>query len=193
MGAFYAPTIVAGVHHMYTIIDLGQLAKFGVTYWLPLASAANIAQGGAALAVGLKSRNQKIKSMAVPSALSACMGITEPAIFGVNLRFGKPFIMGCLGGACGALLPPLAVLVPQEQVLPVSSEILLCLNNPVGYILMFAIAFGVAFVLTWMFGYKDEVQETAEKILKQRKIRCSGRNCPGENFRDRCTDPLQPA
>ena len=45
MGAFYAPTVVAGVHHMYTIIDLGQLAKFGVTYWLPLASAANIAQG----------------------------------------------------------------------------------------------------------------------------------------------------
>ena len=137
MGAFYAPTVVAGVHHMYTIIDLGQLAKFGVTYWLPLASAANIAQGGAALAVGLKSRNQKIKSMAVPSALSACMGITEPAIFGVNLRFGKPFIMGCLGGACGALFA--------------------------------SIAFGVAFVLTWMFGYKDEVQETTEKNIEAEK------------------------
>ena len=91
MGAFYAPTVVAGVHHMYTIIDLGQLSKFGVTYWLPLASAANIAQGGATLAVALKTKDKKIKSMAVPSALSACMGITEPAIFGVNLRFGKPF------------------------------------------------------------------------------------------------------
>ena len=123
MGAFYAPTVVAGVHHMYTIIDLGQLAKFGVTYWLPLASAANIAQGGAALDVGLKSRNQKIKSMAVPSALSACMGITEPAIFGVNLRFGKPFIMGCLGGGMrSTFLPPSPVLVLQEQALPVSSE-----------------------------------------------------------------------
>ena len=103
MGAFYAPTVVAGVHHMYTIIDLGQLSKFGVTYWLPLASAANIAQGGATLAVALKTKDQKIKSMAVPSALSACMGITEPAIFGVNLRFGKPFVMGCIGGAFGAL------------------------------------------------------------------------------------------
>ena len=71
MGAFYAPTVVAGVHHMYTIIDLGQLSKFGVTYWLPLASAANIAQGGATLAVALKTKDQKIKSMAVPSALSA--------------------------------------------------------------------------------------------------------------------------
>ena len=147
MGAFYAPTVVAGVHHMYTIIDLGQLAKFGVTYWLPLASAANIAQGGAALAVGLKSRNQKIKSMAVPSALSACMGITEPAIFGVNLRFGKPFIMGCLGGACGALFASISSLGATGTGVTGIFGILLCLNNPVGYILMFAIAFGVAFAI----------------------------------------------
>ena len=104
MGAFYAPTVVAGVHHMYTIIDLGQIAKFGVTYWLPLASAANVAQGGAALAVGLKSKNQKIKSMAVPSALSACMGITEPAIFGVNLKYGFPFICGMIGSAISAVV-----------------------------------------------------------------------------------------
>ena len=153
----------------YTIIDLGQLAKFGVTYWLPLASAANIAQGGAALAVGLKSRNQKIKSMAVPSALSACMGITEPAIFGVNLRFGKPFIMGCLGGACGALFASISSLGATGTGVTGIFGILLCLNNPVGYILMFAIAFGVAFVLTWMFGYKDEVQETAEKNIEAEK------------------------
>ena len=169
MGAFYAPTVVAGVHHMYTIIDLGQLAKFGVTYWLPLASAANVAQGGAALAVGLKSRNQKIKSMAVPSALSACMGITEPAIFGVNLRFGKPFIMGCLGGACGALFASITSLGATGTGVTGIFGILLCLNNPVGYILMFVIAFGVAFVLTWMFGYKDEVQETAEKNIEAEK------------------------
>ena len=169
MGAFYAPTVVAGVHHMYTIIDLGQLAKFGVTYWLPLASAANVAQGGAALAVGLKSRNQKIKSMAVPSALSACMGITEPAIFGVNLRFGKPFIMGCLGGACGALFASITSLGATGTGVTGIFGILLCLNNPVGYILMFVIAFGVAFVLTWMFGYKDEVHETAEKNIEAEK------------------------
>ena len=162
MGVFYAPTVVAGVHHMYTIIDLGQIAKFGVTYWLPLASAANVAQGGAALAVGLKTKNQKTKSMAVPSALSACMGITEPAIFGVNLRFGKPFIMACLGGACGALFASITNLGATGTGVTGIFGILLCLNNPVAYILMFAIAFGVAFVLTWIFGYKDEVQETAK-------------------------------
>ena len=161
MGAFYAPTVVAGVHHMYTIIDLGQLAKYGLTYWLPLASAANVAQGGAALAVGLKTKNQKTKSMAVPSALSACMGITEPAIFGVNLRFGKPFIMACLGGACGALFASITGLGATGTGVTGIFGILLCLNNPISYILMFVIAFGVAFILTWLFGYKDEVQETA--------------------------------
>ena len=159
MGAFYAPTVVAGVHHMYTIIDLGQLAKFGVTYWLPLASAANVAQGGAAFAVGLKTKNQKIKSMAVPSGLSACMGITEPAIFGVNIRFGKPFIMGCLGGALFASVTGLGATGTGVTGI---FGLLLCLNNPITYILMFAISFGVAFVLTWLFGYKDEVQPAAE-------------------------------
>ena len=160
MGAFYAPTVVAGVHHMYTIIDLGQISKFGVTYWLPLASAANIAQGGATLAVALKTKDQKIKSMAVPSALSACMGITEPAIFGVNLRFGKPFVMGCVGGAVGALFASVTGLGATGTGVTGIFGILLCLNNPVSYILMFVIAFGVAFVLTWLFGYKDAAAES---------------------------------
>ena len=162
---FYAPTVVAGVHHMYTIIDLGQLSKFGVTYWLPLASAANIAQGGATLAVALKTKDQKIKSMAVPSALSACMGITEPAIFGVNLRFGKPFVMGCIGGAFGALFASVTGLGATGTGVTGIFGILLCLNNPVSYILMFVIAFGAAFVLTWLFGYKDtNVSEKTESI-----------------------------
>ena len=165
MGAFYAPTVVAGVHHMYTIIDLGQLSKFGVTYWLPLASAANIAQGGATLAVALKTKDQKIKSMAVPSALSACMGITEPAIFGVNLRFGKRFVMGCIGGAFGALFASVTGLGATGTGVTGIFGILLCLNNPVSYILMFVIAFGAAFVLTWLFGYKDtNVSEKTESI-----------------------------
>ena len=99
MGGLYSLTVVAGVHHMYTVIDVGQLGLYGVTYWLPLASAANIAQGAATLAVALKTKNQKTKSMAVPSALSCFMGITEPAIFGVNLRYRYPLIGGCIGGA----------------------------------------------------------------------------------------------
>ena len=169
MGAYYAPTVVAGVHHMYTIIDLGQLSKFGVTYWLPLASAANIAQGGATLAVALKTKDQKIKSMAVPSALSACMGITEPAIFGVNLRFGKPFVMGCIGGAFGALFASVTGLGATGTGVTGIFGILLCLNNPVSYLLMFVIAFGVAFVLTWLFGYKNVAADKSTVINKDAK------------------------
>ncbi len=159
MGAFYAPTVVAGVHHMYTIIDLGQIAKFGVTFWLPLASAANVAQGGAALAVALKTKDKKVKAMAVPSALSACMGITEPAIFGVNLRFGKPFITACIGGAFGALFASITGLGATGTGVTGIFGVLLCLNEPMKYILMFVIAFGVSFALTWIFGYKNEEPE----------------------------------
>ena len=160
MGALYAPTVVTGIHHMYTIIDLGQIQEFGCTYWLPLASAANIAQGAAALAVALKTRNGKLKSMALPSSLSAFMGITEPAIFGVNMRFFRPFVCACIGGGAGAMFASITSLGATGTGVTGIFGILLCLNAPVKYILMFLIAAGVAFVLTWLFGYKDE-EETA--------------------------------
>ena len=105
MGAIYPWTVVMGLHHMYNVIEAGMLSvEGGLNTWMPIASAANFAQFGACLAVGLKARNTKTKSVAVPSALSASLGITEPAIFGVNMRFFKPFISGMIGGAVGALV-----------------------------------------------------------------------------------------
>lgn len=156
MSAFYAPTVVAGVHHMYTVIDVGQLAKFGLTYWLPLASAANLGQGAATLAVALKTKDARTKSMALPSALSAFMGITEPAIFGVNLRYFKPFVCGCIGGAFGALFASIVQLGASGTGVTGIFGILLCLNMPVKYLLMMVISIGVAFTLTWLFGYREE-------------------------------------
>lgn len=156
MGALYAPTVVTGIHHMYSIIDLGQIQEFGVTYWLPLASAANIAQGAAALAVALKAKDKKLKSLALPSSLSAFMGITEPAIFGVNLRFFRPFVCACIGGGVGAMFASIVGLGATGTGVTGIFGILLCLNAPMKYILMFAIAAGVSFSLTWMFGYKNE-------------------------------------
>ena len=155
MGSLYAPTVVTGIHQMYTAIDIGQLAKYGVTYWLPLASAANVAQGAAALAVGVKSKDQKVKSLALPSSLSAFMGITEPAIFGVNLRFFKPFIAGCIGGGCGALYASLVHLGAKGTGVTGIFGILLCLNQPLQYIIEMAIAVGVAFVISFII-YKDK-------------------------------------
>lgn len=158
MGGLYAPTVVTGIHQMYTAIDIGQLAKYGVTYWLPLASAANVAQGAAALAVAVKSKDQKIKSLALPSSLSAFMGITEPAIFGVNLRFFKPFIAGCIGGGCGALYASLVHLGAKGTGVTGIFGILLCLNQPLQYVIEMAISVGVAFAVSFVL-YKDEKKE----------------------------------
>lgn len=160
MGGLYAPTVVTGIHQMYTAIDIGQLAKYGVTYWLPLASAANVAQGAAALAVGIKSKDKKIKSLAFPSSLSAFMGITEPAIFGVNLRFFKPFIAGCIGGGCGALYASLVHLGAKGTGVTGIFGILLCLNQPLQYLIEMVIAVGVAFVISFLI-YKDAEPKAA--------------------------------
>ena len=159
MGSLYAPTVVTGIHQMYTAIDIGQLAKYGVTYWLPLASAANVAQGAAALAVGVKSKDKKIKSLALPSSLSAFMGITEPAIFGVNLRFFKPFIAGCIGGGCGALYASLVHLGAKGTGVTGIFGILLCLNQPLQYLIEMIISVGVAFVISFVI-YTDKKAET---------------------------------
>lgn len=158
MGALYAPTVVTGIHQMYTAIDIGQIAQYGVTYWLPLASAANIAQGAAALAVAVKSKDKKIKSLALPSSLSAFMGITEPAIFGVNLRFFKPFIAGCIGGGCGALYASIVHLGAKGTGVTGIFGILLCLEEPVQYLIEMIIAVGVAFVISFLL-YKDQKPE----------------------------------
>ena len=181
MGALYAPTVVMGIHHMYTIIDLGQLSMYGLTFWLPLASAANIAQGAACLAVGVKSKKQKNKSLCLPSALSAFMGITEPAIFGVNIRFFRPFIAGCIGGACGAMYASVAHLGASGTGVTGIFGILLCLNMPIAYIIMFLISAGVAFGVSWLITPRalidgDGVTESKDRSEDNDKATVDGIN-----------------
>ena len=102
---------------MYTAIDLGQIAQYGVTYWLPLASAANIAQGAAALAVGIKSRDKKVKSLALPSSLSAFMGITEPANFSASTSgFSNRLSQGVSEEDVGHSMPPSYIWEQKEPV-----------------------------------------------------------------------------
>lgn len=194
MGALYAPTVVAGIHHMYTIIDVGQLAKYGVTYWLPLASAANLAQGAATLAVAVKTKNARTKSMALPSAFSAFMGITEPAIFGVNMRYFKPFVCGCIGGACGALFASITQLGASGTGVTGLFGVLLCLNMPIPYILMMAISIGVSFALTWIFGYKDEEpqkQKVSENITEEPVRESAEKETVQENMEKVIYAPIQ--
>ena len=154
MGAIYPATVVMGLHHMYNVIEAGMLAESGLNTWMPIASAANFAQFGACLAVGLKVKNQKTKSVAIPSSLSAALGITEPAIFGVNMRFFKPFVAGMIGGAAGSLVA--AILGFGATAYGVTGiPGYLTVSNPLQYTIVLAIAGGVAFALTTMIWHED--------------------------------------
>lgn len=170
MGIFYAPTVVMGIHHMYTTIDLGQIGKFGVTYWLPLASACNIAQGAACLAVGLKARDPKIKSLGLPSSLSAFLGITEPALFGVNLRFFRPFIAGCIGGAAGAMYASLTHIGATGTGVTGIFGILLFLDYPLHYIVLFILSSAVAFVVSWLITPSTLIDAGLQEAAAKSKV-----------------------
>ena len=147
MGAIYPLTVVCGIHHMYNVIEAGLLASDGLNIWMPIASAANFAQGAAC-------------------ALSAALGITEPAIFGVNLRFMKPFVCGMIGGAAGALTGTIFHIGATSYGVTGIPGFLTTLDYSVQYALMLAISFAVAFVLTWLCWKEspEDSKETTQKI-----------------------------
>ena len=156
MGALYPWTVVMGLHHMYNVIEAGMLSgALGLNIWMPIASAANFAQFGACLAVAIKCRNAKLKSVALPSSLSASLGITEPAIFGVNFRFMKPFIAGVVGGAVGALFGSLTGLgATTYGVTGIPG--LLAINNIPVYVIELLISSGIAFAVTMVLWKEEE-------------------------------------
>ena len=178
MGAIYPWTVVMGLHHMYNVIEAGMLAETGLNTWMPIASAANFAQFGACLAVGLKVKNQKTKSVAIPSSMSAALGITEPAIFGVNMRFFKPFIAGMVGGAVGALIAAfMGFGATAYGVTGIPGY--LTVSNPAMYTIVLLIAGGIAFAGTWVF-WKEEEKKKAPaapaveiKVPENTVISCS--------------------
>ena len=157
-GAVYAPTVVAGVHHMYNALEAGLLSAKGIDTWMPIATAANVAQGAAALAVALKTKNQKTKSMALPASLSAFLGITEPAIFGVNIRYMKPFVAGCIGGACGALIAGITGAGSSAYGITGLFGFLITTDCTVSYLLVMVVAAAVAFIISWIL-YKETKTE----------------------------------
>ena len=162
MGAVYAPTVVAGVHHMYNAIEMMMLANNGMNTWMPIATAANVAQGAAAMAVAFKTTNKKTKAMALPASLSAFMGITEPAIFGVNIRFGRPFIAGMIGGACGGAVASIMNVYATANGVTGLFGFLITVDSFVGYLLTFVVAFAVAFAASWIMGIKEDAEPTEE-------------------------------
>ncbi len=155
MGAIYPLTVVMGLHHMYNVIEAGMLSvEGGVNTWMPIASAANFAQFGACLAVALKVKNNKTKAVALPSSLSASLGITEPAIFGITFRFMKPFVCGMIGGAVGSLFASWVGFGATTYGVTGIPGIP-AVNNVPMYLVELLISAGIAFILTW-FVWKEE-------------------------------------
>lgn len=156
VGAIYAVTVVAGLHHMYNAIEAEMISASGRNIWMPIATAANVAQGGAALAIALKTRNKKIKEMALPASLSAFLGITEPAIFGVNVRYRRPFIAGMIGGAAGAMVGSITGVYATAYGITGIFGFLITTETIAGYALDMAVAFAVSFAVSWALGLKPE-------------------------------------
>lgn len=163
MGAIYPLTVVCGLHHMYNIIEAGMLAEGGLNIWMPIASAANFAQCGACLAVALKSKNPKNKTIAIPSALSAALGITEPAIFGVNLRMVKPLVCGMIGGAIGAMFGSIMGIGANAYgVTGIPGFLTVDSSKLAAYAVLLLISGGIAFVLTWIVWKEEEAPAKQE-------------------------------
>lgn len=150
--------VVTGVHHIFNMLEIQLLEAFGNNPYNAIITCSVAAQGGAALAVGLKTKSPKLKALALPSSFSAFLGITEPAIFGVNLRYFKPFIMGLIGGGVGGFLSAILGLKATGMAITVIPGTLLYLNGQILlYLLVNIVAIGTAFILTWLFGFSDKM------------------------------------
>ena len=170
IGFFYAFTVVAGFHHMYNMIEAQMVSQNPpANIWMPVATAANVGQGAAAMAVAFKTKNEKTKSMALPASLSAFLGITEPAIFGVNIRYRKPFIAGCCGGAVGGMLASLFGIKATAYGITGLFGFLITTDFWLQYAIVMAVSFVVAFAVSYI-SYKDEAPAQAAPVVEKAAI-----------------------
>lgn len=104
-GFVYAPLVITGLHHMTNAIDSQLISSFGGTNLWPMIALSNIAQGSAVLAmIVLQKKNEKAQQLSIPACISCYLGVTEPAMFGVNIKYGFPFISAMIGSALAAII-----------------------------------------------------------------------------------------
>ncbi|MCQ8268179.1 sucrose-specific PTS transporter subunit IIBC [Streptococcus suis] len=158
IGGVHQVIVVSGVHHIFNFLEAQLVANTGANPFNAIITAAMTAQGAATVAVGVKTKNPKLKALAFPAALSAFLGITEPAIFGVNLRFRKPFLLSLIAGAIGGAVASLLGLAGTGMGVTIIPGLTLYAGNGqiLPYILMVAVSFALGFALTYLFGYEDE-------------------------------------
>jgi len=152
-GGLYAPLVITGMHHTFLAVDLQLIGSTGGTFLWPMVALSNIAQGTAALAMMFILKDEKLKSLSVTSAVSAYLGVTEPAMFGVNLRFRYAFISAIIGSAlAGAFISVQAVKAPSVGVGGLPAFLSIFPQNWGAFFIGMAIVIIVPFVLTLFFG-----------------------------------------
>ena len=171
IGGVHQLIVVSGVHHIFNLLEVQLLAADHANPFNAIITAAMTAQGAATVAVGVKTKNPKLKTLAFPAALSAFLGITEPAIFGVNLRFRKPFFLSLIAGAIGGGLASILGLAGTGNGITIIPGTMLYVGNGqlLQYLLMVAVSFVLGFALTYMFGYEDE-KEVATEVATERLV-----------------------
>ncbi|WP_372774175.1 sucrose-specific PTS transporter subunit IIBC [Pantoea sp. WEP] len=160
-GGLYSVIVITGVHHSFHAIEAGLLGNpaIGVNFLLPIWAMANVAQGGACLAVWFKTKDVKIKAISLPSGFSALLGITEAAIFGINLRFMKPFIAGLIGGALGgAWVVSVHVYMTAVGLTGLPGMAIVQASSLLNYAIGMVIAFSSAFVISYLLKYKTDAE-----------------------------------
>lgn len=178
IGGVHQIIVVSGVHHVFNLLEANLVSEsikatgIAANPFNAIITAAMTAQGAATVAVGMKTKNAKLKALAFPAALSAFLGITEPAIFGVNLRFRKPFFLSLIAGAIGGAFASILGLAGTGNGITIIPGTMLYIGNGqlLPYLLMVTVSFVAGFALTYMFGYEDEVTEGAASAKKPEEV-----------------------
>ena len=159
IGGTHQLIVVFGVHHIFNLLEINLLSATGQNPFNAIITAAMTAQGAAAVAIGVKTKSPKLKALTFPAALSAFLGITEPVIFGVNLRFRKPFVLSLLAGALGGALSALLGLAGTSNGITIIPGSMLYVGNGQlpQYLFMVAVSFALGFTFTYLFGYDDSM------------------------------------
>ena len=172
MGAFQPFLVLTGTAWAMTPIATVQIANAGFeTVNGPGMLASNIAQGAAALAVAVKTKNKQLKQIASSSGFTGVMGITEPCLYGVNLKLKRPFIASMIGGGIGGIYAGLSGLVRYSFVSPGLAAIPAFIGenpmNVVHALITIAISFAAGFAASWILGFDDPEEEGAEETKEQ--------------------------
>ncbi|SDR05436.1 PTS system trehalose-specific EIIBC component [Virgibacillus salinus] len=149
-GAIYAPMVITGMHHTFLAIDLQLIGSTGSTFLWPILALSNIAQGAAAFAMMLVAREEKLKGLAGTSGLSAWLGITEPAMFGVNLRFKYPFIAAVFGSSIAGAFITMQHVTAESIGIGGVPGFLSIANGMLSFFIGMAIVIVVPFIITYL-------------------------------------------